>query len=78
MLGYDEGEWTDFHTLLLVPWFSRVWVAQEIGLSRNAVFHCRDASCTRQKLDRFLNEADSAKPEKSFGRTCCTSLASLH
>jgi hypothetical protein len=34
---YSQFNWTAFHDMLLLPYFSRVWIIQEIGLSRRGI-----------------------------------------
>lgn len=31
--GWDSGEWEELRTLLHVPWFTRIWIVQEVVLS---------------------------------------------
>ncbi|KAJ4983509.1 heterokaryon incompatibility protein [Stagonosporopsis vannaccii] len=50
----DESDWTSLDFLLNRPWFQRVWVVQELGLARNAVFHCGERYFTRNELQDFM------------------------
>jgi hypothetical protein len=34
---YSQFNWTAFHDMLLLPYFSRVWIIQEIGLARRGI-----------------------------------------
>ncbi|KAH9868810.1 hypothetical protein J1614_007884 [Plenodomus biglobosus] len=43
------------HALFERPWFRRVWVVQELGLSRDATFYCSEISFTRDELDDFMH-----------------------
>ena len=47
----QHPHWTALSRLLKRPWFTRVWVVQELGLSRDAVFYCEDTQFNRRELD---------------------------
>lgn len=47
------SHWTSMRRLLERPWFTRVWVVQELGLSRQADFYCGMHSFTRNEFDHF-------------------------
>ncbi|KAI7213930.1 hypothetical protein KC333_g6288 [Hortaea werneckii] len=47
-------------TLSLCPWFSRLWVIQEVALARSAIFFSGRQSCTRETLCSILDQATSA------------------
>ncbi|KAF2850545.1 hypothetical protein T440DRAFT_508002 [Plenodomus tracheiphilus IPT5] len=49
----QEYKWHALRQLFKRPWFQRVWVVQELGLSRDATFYCGDTSFTRNELDDF-------------------------
>ena len=52
--GYAQlPHWTALRRLLARPWFTRVWVVQELGLSRDAVFYCGNFHFSRNELDYF-------------------------
>ncbi|OSS47397.1 hypothetical protein B5807_07385 [Epicoccum nigrum] len=46
-------QWEALRRLYCRPWFTRVWVVQELGLSRAAKFYCGDSQFDRLELDRF-------------------------
>lgn len=50
-----DTEWTAINRMLDRPWFARVWVVQELGLARDAVFHCGDECFTRADLQEFTS-----------------------
>lgn len=50
-----DSEWTALHRLLGRPWFKRVWVVQELGLSRESIFHCGELHFTGTELDEFIS-----------------------
>jgi hypothetical protein len=50
----DDSKWTAVRRLLDRMWFRRVWVVQELGLSRRATFYCSDAQFTRTELYEFV------------------------
>jgi hypothetical protein len=50
-----RSEWTALHRLLERPWFQRVWVVQELGLSRDSVFHCGHCHFTKTDLKEFTS-----------------------
>jgi hypothetical protein len=56
-----ETEWTAIHRLLDRVWFERVWVVQELGLARDAVFHCGDECFTRSELQEFTSLLNRSK-----------------
>jgi hypothetical protein len=47
------SHWASVRRLLKRPWFTRVWVVQELGLSRHADFYCGMHSFTRNEFDHF-------------------------
>ncbi len=51
---YNQLEWGSLYHLLQRSWFKRVWVVQELGLSRSANFHCGETYFTREQLYDFL------------------------
>ncbi|ORY05810.1 heterokaryon incompatibility protein-domain-containing protein [Clohesyomyces aquaticus] len=54
--GSDERwAWEALRRLLNRPYFKRVWVVQEVGLAREAIFYCGNLSFTRDELDEFAN-----------------------
>jgi hypothetical protein len=58
----EDWQWMCLYHLLQRPWFWRTWVVQELGLSRDALFHCGQASFTRIELDGFIAFLDTKKP----------------
>lgn len=50
-----ESEWLSLRALLTRPWFQRVWVVQEYGLARDAMFHCGELRFTRRELKEFFS-----------------------
>ncbi|KAH6611866.1 heterokaryon incompatibility protein-domain-containing protein [Boeremia exigua] len=48
-----KAQWTALHRLLARPWFQRVWVVQELGLGRAAVFHCGQERFNKTELTDF-------------------------
>ena len=46
-------QWEALRRLFRRPWFTRVWVVQELGLSRAAKFYCGDSQFDRMELDGF-------------------------
>ena len=46
--------WAALHRLLERAWFKRVWVVQELGLSRRATFYCGETQFTRDELYDFV------------------------
>lgn len=50
-----DSDWTSLDRLFDRPWFQRVWVVQELGLARHAVYHCGDHSFTRNELQDFMS-----------------------
>lgn len=51
----NRDSWKAVQRLLLRNWFTRVWVVQELGLARDAIFHCGDSSLDFQDVSRFLD-----------------------
>jgi heterokaryon incompatibility protein (HET) len=51
-LPYDIPTWTAIDSLLRRPWFTRVWVQQELHLADEAIFHCGAEEISREKLRR--------------------------
>jgi hypothetical protein len=47
-------QWNDLSSMFERPWFKRVWVVQELGLSKEAIFYYGKSSFTRDELDCFL------------------------
>ncbi|KAF3043794.1 hypothetical protein E8E12_010341 [Didymella heteroderae] len=56
-----DTEWTAIHRLLDRAWFERVWVVQELGLARDAVFHCGDECFSRSELQEFTSLLNRSK-----------------
>lgn len=50
-LPQDHESWTHFRTFFQNPWFYRMWIIQEIGLGREALVHCGDATVMWASLD---------------------------
>ncbi len=46
----DANEWEAFRRLLGRKWFTRVWVVQELGLAKEATFHCGSAEFSLDTL----------------------------
>jgi hypothetical protein len=44
----------DLSSMFERPWFKRVWVVQELGLSRGAILYYGKSPFTRDELDSFL------------------------
>jgi hypothetical protein len=36
---YTAADWSALRCILRSKWFPRVWVVQELGLARQAIFH---------------------------------------
>lgn len=51
----DNVKWAALHRLLDREWFKRVWVVQELGLSRDATFYCGSTEITRNQLYDFVH-----------------------
>ncbi|KAH6695217.1 heterokaryon incompatibility protein-domain-containing protein [Plectosphaerella plurivora] len=51
-LPYDPPTWTAIDSLLRRPWFTRVWVQQELHLADQAIFVCGKDEISREKLWR--------------------------
>jgi hypothetical protein len=49
--SYSHLNWTAFRDVLRLPYFSRVWIIQELGLSRRGLVVCGDRHF---KLDRLM------------------------
>ncbi|KAF1922416.1 uncharacterized protein M421DRAFT_426919 [Didymella exigua CBS 183.55] len=49
----QRSHWASLRRLLERPWFTRVWVVQELGLSRYAEFYCGTYTFNRNELDNF-------------------------
>ena len=47
----QHQDWAALSRFLNRPWFTRVWVVQELGLSRDAMFYCKDSQFNRLELD---------------------------
>lgn len=47
----QQSHWLSLRRLLERPWFTRVWVVQELGLSRHADFYCGTHEFNRNELD---------------------------
>lgn len=58
----DNVNWTALHHLLNREWFKRVWVVQELGLSRSATFYCGETHFTRDELYDFVFLLQHSKP----------------
>lgn len=58
----DNVNWTALHHLLNLDWFKRVWVVQELGLSRSAIFYCGETHFTRDELYEFVFLLQYSKP----------------
>lgn len=56
-----QSEWIALHRLLERPWFQRVWVVQELGLSRDSVFHCGECYFTKTDLKEFTSLLNHSK-----------------
>ncbi|OAL47856.1 hypothetical protein IQ07DRAFT_633530 [Pyrenochaeta sp. DS3sAY3a] len=52
-------DWQALSFLLRIPWFQRVWVVQELGLSREATFYCGETSFSRDVLDSAVSFFES-------------------
>lgn len=50
----QDSNWIAMRLLLERSWFGRVWVVQELGLSRDATFYCGESSFTKAELDDFV------------------------
>src|SRR5690242_3272894 len=50
-----DSDWSSLDRLFDRPWFQRVWVVQELGLARDAVYHCGEHSFTRNELQDFMS-----------------------
>lgn len=51
---HDRRQWEDLSDMFQRPWFRRVWVVQELGLSKDATFYYGQSSFTREELKDFL------------------------
>jgi hypothetical protein len=58
----DNVNWRALHHLLNRGWFKRVWVVQELGLSRSATFYCGATHFTRDELYDFVFLLQHSKP----------------
>jgi hypothetical protein len=45
--------WLAIRRIFERPWFTRVWVVQELGLARDATFYCGDSQFERWEFDFF-------------------------
>lgn len=62
----DSLQWAVLRRLFKRPWFTRVWVVQELGLSRNATYYCGDSEFTRLELRGFRSVLLYSKTGKSI------------
>jgi hypothetical protein len=53
-LPYDNSTWAAINSLLRRPWFTRVWIVQELHLPRRAVFVCGNDSVSRENFQRAM------------------------
>lgn len=57
----QHSHWISVRWLLERPWFTRVWVVQELGLSRYAEFYCGFHSFSRNEFDHFERVLTNSK-----------------
>ncbi|KAI9157973.1 Heterokaryon incompatibility protein [Paramyrothecium foliicola] len=53
-LPYDRATWAAIDSLLRRPWFTRVWIVQELHLPRRAVFVCGKDYVLRENFQRAM------------------------
>ncbi|KAJ8111566.1 hypothetical protein OPT61_g5870 [Boeremia exigua] len=62
---YIETDDMDYYAvarLLDHEWFRRVWVVQEFGLSRKAVFYCGETTIAKEDLHDFVRLLEVSRP----------------
>jgi hypothetical protein len=55
---YKARDWNALRRILWSKWFERVWVVQEFGLAREAIFHYGPVSFDAVSLREALSQAD--------------------
>jgi hypothetical protein len=50
----DRTKWAALETLMLRPWWTRVWTLQEYIVPRKFVFHCGNESMSRGELNQAM------------------------
>jgi hypothetical protein len=57
---YTARDWSALRRIFRSKWFSRVWVVQEFGLAREAIFHYGPVAFDAVSLRKALSQADTA------------------
>lgn len=63
---YKDKSWRSLGLFLQRPWFSRMWVIQEVVMSSNAIFVCGDDILTMAQFEKLVDRLMNLTTYRSF------------
>jgi hypothetical protein len=63
---YKDKSWRALGLFLQRPWFSRIWVIQEVVMSSSAVFVCGDEALTMAEFEKLVDRLMNLTTYRSF------------
>ena len=67
----QDGRWRALSRVLVKPWFSRMWILQEVALSKYAVIHYGQERMAWLKLAQLLSLMEKSPPLRHWFLTWC-------